>query len=87
MFATIAMTAPITKRFLYAIFYCPFVQFGVNHITCAIEASNLKSVNLCSRMGFRLEGSMRESAVNGEDVLIMGMLKRECPWLAIGPKR
>jgi len=87
VFATIAMTAPITKRFLFSIFWCPFVQFGVNHISCAIEASNLKSVNLCSRMGFLLEGRMREAAVGGEDVLIMGMLKRECPWLAIGPKR
>lgn len=81
------MTAPITKRFLFSIFWCPFMQFGVNHISCAIEASNHKSLNLCSRMGFRLEGSMRESATNGEDVLIMGMLKRECPWLDIGPKR
>lgn len=87
VFATIALTAPITKRFLFSIFWCPFVQFGVNHITCAIEESNLKSVSLCTRMGFCVEGRMRESAVNGEDVLIMGMLKRECPWLAIGPKR
>lgn len=87
VFATIALTAPLTKRFLYAIFWCPFVQFGVRHITCAIEASNTTSVRLCSHLGFTLEGRMRESAVNGEDVIVMGMLRRECKWLDIGPKR
>lgn len=81
VFATIAMTAPLTKRFLYSIFWCPFVQFGVRHITCAIEESNVKSVRLCTHLGFTLEGRMRESAVNGEDVLVMGMLARECKWL------
>lgn len=81
------MTAPITKKFLFAIFWCPFVQFGVRHIACAIEASNAPSVNLCTRMGFREEGRMREAAVNGEDVIMMGMLKRECRWLGLGPKR
>lgn len=86
VFATIAMTAPITKRFLFAIFWCPFVQFDVNHIACMIEASNLASVNLCTRMGFREEGRMRESAINGEDVIMMGMLKRECRWLSLRPK-
>jgi len=85
VFATIAMTAPITKRFLFSIFWCPFVQFGVRHIACAIEASNTRSLRLCTHMGFKEEGRMRESAVRGEDVIIMGMLKSECKW--IGPKR
>lgn len=85
VFATIAMTAPITKRFLFSMFWCPFVQFGVRHITCAIEASNTRSLRLCAHLGFKDEGRLRESAAGGEDVIIMGMLKSECRW--IGPKR
>lgn len=85
VFATIAMTAPITKRFLFSMFWCPFAQFGVRHITCAIEASNTPSLRLCTHMGFKEEGRMRESAIGGEDIIIMGMLKSECKW--IGPKR
>lgn len=85
VFATIAMTAPISKRFLFSMFWCPFVQFGVRHITCAIEASNTRSLHLCAHMGFKQEGRMRESAIGGEDIIIMGMLKSECKW--IGPKR
>lgn len=87
VFATIACTAPIGRKFLYSMFWCPFVQFGVRHITCAIEASNAASVHLCTHMGFREEGRLREAAVSGEDVILMGMLKRECQWLGLGPKR
>ena len=84
VFATIAMTAPMSKKFLFSIFHAPFLQFCCNHITCCIEESNRKSVNLCTRLGFTLEGRLRESAIDGEDVLIMGMLKSECKWLGIG---
>jgi hypothetical protein len=78
VFASIVCEAPITKRFLYSMFWCPFGQWNVKHIACAIEASNTRSIRLCSHLGFRAEGRMRESAINGEDVIIMGMLKREC---------
>jgi RimJ/RimL family protein N-acetyltransferase len=81
-----AMTAPITKKFLFSVFWCPFVQFGVRHITCAIEASNERSVRLCAHMGFELEGRLREAAQGGEDIIIMGMLKRECRFLSLGPQ-
>lgn len=86
VFASIAADAPLTRRFLYAMFWCPFVQFEVRHIACAIEESNRASIKLCMHMGFRLEGRMRESAINGEDVIIMGLLKRDCRFLAWGPK-
>lgn len=80
VFASIVCEAPISKKFLFSMFYCPFEQFGVKHISCAIEGSNLRSINLCTRLGFKLEGRLRESAVNGEDVIMMGMLRSECRW-------
>lgn len=86
VFGSIVLDAPLTRRFVYAMFWCPFVQFGVNHITCAIEESNRRSLKLCMHLGFRLRGRLPESAVNGEDVIIMGLLKKDCRWLALGPK-
>lgn len=81
VFASIVMDAPITKRFLYAIFYNPFMQWKVRHISCAIEQSNAASLRLCSRMGFIQEGRIRQAAVNGEDVILMGLLKSECRFI------
>lgn len=81
VFASIALDAPLTKRFLYTMFWVPFVQYGVRHIGCMVEGSNLRSFNLCTRLGFQVEGRLRESAAEGEDVVLLGLLKRECKWL------
>lgn len=81
VFASIALDAPLNRRFLHAIFYNPFVAWGVRHISCAIEASNIRSLALCSNMGFIEEGRLRQSAINGEDVIMMGLLKNECRFL------
>lgn len=83
VFGSIVLEAPITKRFLYTMFWVPFVQWKCRHLSAAVEESNVKSINLCQRWGFLVEGRLRESAINGEDVIIMGMLKTECRWLAI----
>lgn len=83
VFGSIVMEAPITKRFLYTMFWVPFVQWKCRHLSATIEESNVKSINLCQRWGFSVEGRLRESAINGEDVIIMGMLKRECRFLDI----
>jgi hypothetical protein len=86
VFASIVLDAPITRRFAFAMFWCPFVQFGVRHITCAIEKSNRSSLKLCMHMGFKLRGVLPESAINGEDIIVMGLLKRDCRFLNWGPK-
>lgn len=81
VWASIVCDEPITRQFLVAIFHNPFNYWGCNHISCAIEASNQKSLSLCSNMGFQQEGLIREAATNGEDIIIMGLLKRECRFL------
>lgn len=86
VFASIACDAPLTRKFLYAIFYNPFISWGCRHIGSMIEESNVKSINLCARMGFSQEGRLRESAVNGEDVIVMGLTRKECRFLTWGPK-
>jgi RimJ/RimL family protein N-acetyltransferase len=81
VFASIVIDGGMNPNFLYAIFFNPFEQWKVRHISCAIEGSNERSLKLCSNMGFIEEGRMRESAINGEDVILMGMLKSECRFL------
>jgi hypothetical protein len=79
--ASVAMDVPFTRKFLYAIFYNPFIAWKVRHMTCMIEESNVKSLKLCTHLGFVERGRLPESAVDGEDVIILGMLKRECRYL------
>ncbi len=76
--ASIVLEAPFTRRFLYAGFWYPFEQLKVRRITALVEAWNEPSICLCKHLGFRVEGRLREAAVEGGDVLVMGLLREEC---------
>lgn len=84
VFASIAVER-MNRQFIFAIFWNPFVAWKVRHITCTIEESNVKSIELCTNMGFEPRGRLPESAVNGEDVIILGMLRKDCRFLEWGP--
>lgn len=74
------LEAPLTRRFMYGIFAYPFVQLRVKRVTALVEEWNTRSICLCTHAGFRVEGKMREAAVGGGNVVIMGMLASESRW-------
>lgn len=86
VWASIVCEAPIDRRFLYAMFWNPFVTWECNHISCAIERWNEASLRLNIHMGFQVEGKIREAAADGGDIIITGLLKRECRFLDKRPR-
>ena len=76
----IVLEAPLTRMFLRAIFFYPFLQLGVKRVTSLIDASNAKSRVLAEHAGFKPEGVLREAAGDG-DTIVYGMLRRECRWV------
>jgi L-amino acid N-acyltransferase YncA len=81
VFTSIVLEAPLTRRFLRAIFYYPFKQLNVVRLTAHVEEWNTKSLKFCQHVGFEIEGTMRQAAANGGDVIVMGYLRENCPWL------
>lgn len=77
---TTVLEAPLTRRFLRAVFYYPFLQLQVRRVTALINAGNLPSRKLVEKAGFKREGCLRDAAVD-DDVMVYGMLKRECRWI------
>lgn len=75
-----ALEAPFTRKFLRGIFFYPFLQLGVPRVTALVDADNEKSRKLVEHTGFVQEGLMRQAALSG-DVVVYGMLHRECRWL------
>ena len=75
-----ALEAPLTRRFLRGIFYYPFHQLEVRRVTALIDAKNAKSRALVEHAGFTYEGTMAEAAPD-DDVVIYGLLRRNCRWL------
>jgi len=70
----------LTRKFIRSIAIYVFRQLGCNRLTGRVPAFRPKGAEMALRIGFTHEGTLRQ-AINGEDVLIFGMLKEECRWL------
>jgi len=70
----------MTREFLRAAFRYPFVQLECQRVTGYVPASNADALRFDRHLGFVEEGRMREALPNGEDVIVLGLLKRECRW-------
>lgn len=75
-----ALDAPLTRRFMRAIFYYPFLQLKCRRVTALVNAQNLSSRELVEHAGFKEEGCMRE-ATPDDDVIVYGMTRAECRWI------
>lgn len=75
-----ALEAPLTRMFLRALFYYPFLQLRCRRVTALVDDDNLRSIHLVEHAGFEREGCMRHATDRG-DVLVYGLLKEHCRWL------
>lgn len=75
-----------TRQFITTCFMYTFNQLHAQRCTARIAASNLKSIKMVLKMGFVLEGVIRK-ALENEDCLIFGMLKKECRWIQNGQEK
>lgn len=77
----------LTRHFIGEAFRYPFLQLGVRRITVPVVATNARAIGFVEGLGFVHEGTMRKRWRDGSDLLIYGMLRAECRWLEVGPKR
>ena len=71
----------VRKQSIKRMLHYPFVELGVNRITANIDEKNEKSIKLCKQLGFKIEGVIREGSLDCRNLLVFGMLRRECRWL------
>lgn len=70
----------LNREFLRVAFRYPFVQLGCRRVSGYVPATNADALRFDRHIGFVDEGVMREALPNGEDVVVLGMLKNECKW-------
>lgn len=70
-----------SRRTLQAIFGYVFNTCSCVRTTALVASDNAKSIELVTRLGYRLEGTIRDHFDDGIDMLVFGMLKEECRWL------
>lgn len=76
----------LSRPHLRDIFAFPFSTIGVRRINGLIPKRNKQARKIAERLGFKLEGTLRGADDDGRDLMIYGMLRRECRWLT-GDKR
>lgn len=70
-----------TKAVLKYVFGVVFTLMNCRRANVFISKDNHKSLSLCQRLGFKIEGLLRQYRENGADCYVLGMLKTECKWL------
>ena len=69
-----------TREYLNVIFDYPFNQLQVKRITVPVGSTNLKSINLVTRMGFALECTLTQAIPDG-DLHLFRMWRDECKYI------
>lgn len=67
-------------RVLREVFAYPFEQLGLKRLTGLVAESNDKGRQLCTWLGFHLEGC-KMLALGNDNELIFGLLREDCQWL------
>jgi hypothetical protein len=78
----IAIETPAAFRALIVpTFQYVFNQCGRGLALATVRASNVKSINLCNRIGFRETYRIPDAVAIGEDLVIFEMRRDECKYL------
>jgi RimJ/RimL family protein N-acetyltransferase len=71
----------LTRITLRAFFGYPFRQLGCIRVTATVARANRRALDMNRRLGFQIEGRIRDGYGPGRDGLLLGMLRHECRWI------
>jgi hypothetical protein len=74
-----------TRDFLWMVFDYVFVQLGVRKAIGLVASSNHRALSIDMRLGFTIEGGIKDACPDGSDLLILTMDKAHCKWLQLRP--
>jgi hypothetical protein len=71
----------LSRTYMRHVSAFPFITCDLRRITCWIAEDNARSLRFARHLGLTQEGCKRDGAANGVDLLLFGLLRRECRWL------
>ena len=79
----VALTDPraVNRSIMRTIFNYAFEYLGVRRINAHVSVNNPRSIKTCLRAGYQIDGILRQGGIDGEDVILFGMLKSDCRFL------
>lgn len=71
----------LTKASLRVFFRYPFVDLRCIRVTATVARANKRALDMNRRLGFEIEGCIRDGYGTGRDGLLLGMRRRDCRWI------
>lgn len=71
----------LTRASLAVFFGYPFRQLACIRVTATVARANRRALDMNRRLGFVIEGCLRDGYGAGRDGLLLSMLRRECRWI------
>ena len=84
VFCSIAITGPITREWLWFIFYYPFVQLGAKVLLGLVNHDNAKSHRLIRHLGFTEVEELHDAHPTGS-LFLYRMNREQCRFLQRKP--
>ena len=75
----------LNRDFLWITFDYPFRQLGCKKILSPIPEDNIRSIEFCKKIGFKMDTIIRDVFPTG-DMHILSLYKEECRWLNLKPR-
>jgi RimJ/RimL family protein N-acetyltransferase len=72
----------ITRRLIRTVADLCYNKFGANRIEVMIRRANTASISLATRLGFDTIGVRRQYSPDGDDMVLMELLREDCPWVS-----
>lgn len=70
-----------TKETLYQLFHYPFIALNCECITILVPHTNLKSLNLATKLGFQTEALVKFAAPDASHLIVLKLFKDNCRWI------
>lgn len=70
-----------SRQALRHLFGYPFVQMGCVAISALVPMSNLASLNLATKLGFKPEAYVKFAAPDGSPMVVLKMFRDQCRWI------
>ncbi len=71
----------MSKALLLSAFGYPFSQLGKLRVTGLVPASNKAALSFDEHLGFKREGFHPLAGPNGDDLISLGMLRKDCRFI------
>lgn len=76
----------LTRGYLRASFWHPFLQWNLRRVTALVPAKNHDALRFDLHLGFEREGLIRH-ALPGDDLIVLGMLRENCRYIPAEHRR